>query len=191
MPDFDWLYQLNKVISMDETLILPHQEDIDDMRVEAWDFLLRGGGAYNNLSYPFPHSRDSLGIARGQLRLLRKFLSAFDLVRMSPDKTAVSLKSEDARVRVLSEKGKQYAVYLHHSRLKQSTAVWGYDALVRDFRDTLALDIPAGDYRLQWVNPSSGHTLGKAKRIRSTGRPLQLITPWFRTDITAEIRKAR
>lgn len=191
MPDFDWLYHLNKVISMDETLILPHQEDINDMRVEAWDFLLRGGGVYNNLSYPFPHSRDSLGIARAQLRCLKTFLSAFRFTRMSPDKTAVDLKSKEATVRVLSEKGKQYAIYLHHSRLKQGAAIWGYDAIVQNFRDTLALDIPSGNYWLKWVIPSSDLTLGEAKKIHSTGRPIELLTPLFKTDIAAVVLKAK
>ena len=44
LPRFDSLLLLNKVIGMDETMGSLKDMDVSDVRVEAWDFILHGGG---------------------------------------------------------------------------------------------------------------------------------------------------
>jgi len=187
MPDFDWLYSLKKVISMDETLILPTQEDVDDMRIEAWDYILKGGGVYNNLCVKRHGNSDSLQIARSQLRNLHRFMDGFNFIHMSPDRKSVVLKSKNAVIRSLSEKGKQYAAYIHHSTQKGNMPVWGYDAIKGNFRDTMELNIPVGHYLLRWIDPSTGKSIGQENAVYSRGKEIVLFTPVFETDIAASL----
>jgi hypothetical protein len=89
-------YKLNQVIGDNETGFKGTGDA--HYRMEAWEFLLAGGGLYNNLDYSF--------VAGSEDR--------FDFVRMRPDEMVVKggLPSK-GRARVLSEPGKQYAFYLH------------------------------------------------------------------------------
>ncbi len=95
-------------------------------RMEAWEFLLAGGGLYNNLDYSFtvgnedgtfvfPATQPGGGgpALRRQLRTLRDFMNGFDVVRMRPDNSIVTggVPSGGA-ARVLTEPGRAYAIYL-------------------------------------------------------------------------------
>jgi hypothetical protein len=95
-------------------------------RTEGWDFLLSGGALYNNLDYSFtPKHPDGNFLdykspgggsptLRKQLGILKKFLTGFDFVRMSPSDAIIRTLSLDGlRARVLSEAGRQYAIYFH------------------------------------------------------------------------------
>jgi hypothetical protein len=118
-------YGLNKVIGDNETGFrgtndLPY-------RREAWEFILAGGGLFNNLDYSFTvrHPRGTFvnypakqpgggnPAYREQLRILRNFMSRFDFLRMQP--VANVIKSglpAGATSRVLAQDGKAYAIYL-------------------------------------------------------------------------------
>lgn len=190
MPDFDWLYNLNKALSMDETLIIPFQCDINDVRVEAWDFILRGGAGYNNLNweYSIDHEAGSPLSEKvcKQLHLLQWFMSTFAYTRMCPDKSVIIKKPANCFVRVLSEKSRQYAIYLHHSMEKGKGFITGYRADKRQFKDDLTLSLPAGEYILEWINPSTGKLLGKKEKL-SFNEDKKLSTPIFFTDIAARL----
>jgi hypothetical protein len=95
-------------------------------RMEAWEFLLAGGGLYNNLDYSFtvghedgtfvfPPTQPGGGgpTLRRQLGTLRDFINTFDFVRMRPDAAIVKggVPSGGA-ARVLTEPGRAYAIYL-------------------------------------------------------------------------------
>src|SRR5262249_50551835 len=88
-------YALNKVIGLNETGFKGTGDDY--YRMQAWEFLLAGGGVYNNLDYSFcvGHEDGTFGVKaptpggggptlRRQLRVLAEFLRQFDLIRMKP-----------------------------------------------------------------------------------------------------------
>ena len=147
-------FSLNKVIGDNET---GFQGTADDhYRLEAWEFLLAGGGLYNNLDYSFtvghedgtfeyPRSQPGGGNRgfRRQLKVLRDFLCGFDFVRMKPEVSILKNKLPDkTRFQALAEPGKQYAVYLHG-----------------DLPTELKLAIAAGAYRVEWFDALDGKRL--------------------------------
>ena len=186
-PSDRWLYDLNKVNSMDETMGSLIHSDVNDVRVEAWDFILRGGGAYNNLSWEYTplneSGSDSARIIRKQLENLQKFMRKVDYLKMTPDKSTVIKVPDGAFLCVLSEKGKQYAFYLHHSKPKGEDAIWGYDAIEKSFRDTLSLTVPSGKYALKFFNPSTGELIKEVDTVEYTCDKSIMCLPPFITDI--------
>jgi hypothetical protein len=94
--------------------------------MEAWDFLLAGGGLYNNLDYSFtvghedgtfvfPATQPGGGGAalRRQLRVLRDFLLGFDFLRLAPEPGLVTAGvPAGGSARALAQAGQSYAVYL-------------------------------------------------------------------------------
>src|SRR5205085_3229926 len=71
-------------------------------RMEGWEFLLAGGGLYNNLDYSFavgsedgtfkPPEKSPGGggrALRAQIKVLKDFLHGFEFVRMRPDGAVV------------------------------------------------------------------------------------------------------
>lgn len=117
-------YGLNKVIGDNETGFrgtndLPY-------RVEAWSFILAGGGLFNHLDYSFaaghedgsfvyPATQPGGGNAgfRQQLKTLRDFIYGFDFVRMRPRHSVVKRGiPPNSTVLALTEPGQAYAIYL-------------------------------------------------------------------------------
>jgi len=194
-PSFDSLYKLNKVISLDETMGSLIHADVDDVRTEAWDHILKGGGAYNNLSWEYtttaPAGSDSAKIIRSYLHHLQTFMQGFHYTRMAPLKYEGSINDENYFVRILAEKGKQYAVYLQHSKPRGKGSIWGYDAIVKRFSDTISINMPAGNYNLKYINPSTGSVTGKATSFMHAGGEKIFVTPGFTTDIAIQILKTK
>jgi hypothetical protein len=174
---------LRKVIGFDETGFRgtgdrPYRED-------AWDFLLAGGGLYNNLDYSFTaeHPDGTAKVTdptpggggpslRAQLRILREFLSRFDRVRLQPDEGVITAGvPEGATARALAETGKAYAVYIRGGS-----------------HAALTLAIPAGHYRAEWVNPRTGAT-DKAEEIHHGGGHVVLTAPPYTEDIALRLVK--
>ena len=90
-------YGHNRPIELNETDWYPvwYQGDaIADARVEAWEFIVGGGGSFNNLNGRFT-ARDPAGNTQdnaqilGTLRNLREFMYSFDFLKMSPNVTFV------------------------------------------------------------------------------------------------------
>jgi hypothetical protein len=194
MQPFEWLLALNKVISMDETMGSAIHSNVTDTRIEAWDHILRGGGAYNNLSWEYTPDNeagtDSAKIIRVYLQNLQKFMGEFDYVRMVSDNHVVTTNPKASFVRVLSEMGKQYAIYLNHSRIKGSgeSGAWGYHGLDGTYKDRLVLNLPVGNYTVRWMNPKTGIFYDKAEKvIQHPGGKLQLLTPEYVFDIALQI----
>jgi hypothetical protein len=146
-------YALNRVIGDNETGFKGTGDT--HYRMEAWEFLLAGGALYNNLDYSFtvghedgtfvyPEKQPGGGNAgfRRQMKVLADFVKSFDFVRMRPDVSIVKFGvPEKGRVQALVEPGRQYAIYLKGKPL----------TLVR-------LALPAGDYRAEWSNVTTGAT---------------------------------
>jgi len=126
-------YHLNKVIGDDETGFRGTNDA--PYRTEAWDFILAGGGLYNNLDYSFvagqedgtflyPASQPGGGnpVFRRQIKILNDFINGFDFVRMKPDNTVIKGGvPAGGTARALIEPGEAMAIYV---RNEGSTGPW-------------------------------------------------------------------
>lgn len=154
-------------------------------RMEGWEFLLAGGGLYNNLDYSFaagyedgtfeyPAKTPGGGNAgfRKQMAVLAKFLNGFDFLRMTPDEAVVQggLPNK-ARARALSEPGKQYALYFFGG----SSA-----------KPKLAL--PPGKYQVEWLSPITSEVL-KSETITARDGSTELASPQYDPDIALRVMR--
>ena len=115
---------LNKVIGDNETGF----NGIEDVqyRTEAWDFLVAGGGLFNNLDYSFTvgHEDGSFQVVKGQpggggarfrsqMKILKQVFDEFDFISMKPSDSIIKSSFKgSATIRVLARSGEQYLVYL-------------------------------------------------------------------------------
>jgi hypothetical protein len=185
-------FGLNKALADDETGFrsradLPY-------RTEAWDFLIAGGAVYSNLDYSFtvtsPNGRSAVTTSPGgggpelrrQLQILKEFLSGIDFVKMRPNNAVlkggtvkgVSLSGGDppsaqVTARALVEPGKAYAIYVRGGS-----------------QIDLAVDLPAGAYRAEWVSTKTGK-VEKKEEVKSLGRDHILVSPKYTEDIALRI----
>jgi PA14 domain/Cellulase (glycosyl hydrolase family 5) len=142
-------YDLNKVIGDNETGFRGTGDDV--YRMEAWDFIVAGGGLFNNLDYSFtaehpggtwtnlPSTMPGGGgpALRRQLRLLQDFISGFDFIRMRPDNGVIlGGVPSTMTARALVERGKAYAIYVRTIPLSnQFSARWTGFLTSRDSGD--------------------------------------------------------
>ncbi|MBX2922847.1 MAG: hypothetical protein KF746_11685 [Chitinophagaceae bacterium] len=196
LPRFDSLLLLNKVIGMDETMGTLKDVDANDARVEAWDFILHGGGIYNNLSWEYTPEKPA-GLAgtdtvHQYFSYLQKFISGFDYTKMNYSPELLIKTPGKAITRLLAEPGRQYALYIHHStpdiaEPPRGTAVWKYEADTTMFSDTITLHFKAGRYEARWYDPSTGDWIGKPVRWKQKDGNHTFFTPSFTTDIALRI----
>ena len=172
---------LNKVIGLDETGFMPHNDFI--YRSEAWKFILSGGALYNNLDYSFTVGNEDGtylidnvtpgwgGISyRKQLATLRDFMNGFDFISMKPDKVSFALNGGTlAGHALLSEPDKQYALYLHGGKNCQ-----------------ISLRMGKGNYSLVVVNPVTGEKKGPIE-LRSESDWVKLPIPSDFEDIAISL----
>jgi hypothetical protein len=175
-------FGLKLALSDDETGF--KGSDAGPYRMEGWDFLIAGGGAYDNLDYTFTVGHED-GTCKNnapgacsaelhkQLGILGKFLNGFEFVKMSPANAVVKGGVPDkATARVLAEGGKQYAVYLRGGKAAE-----------------LVLDLPAGTYKAEWVNTKTG-AVDKAEDLRHEGGPRKLAVPEYKDDVALRVTAA-
>lgn len=126
-------YHLGKVIGDDETGFRGTADTA--YRTEAWDFMLAGGGLFNNLDYSFTAGHEDGIFAypdtqpgggnrefRRQIRILSEFIHGFDFVRMKPDNSVVrGGVPASGTARALVDPERAIAVYI---RAEQSTGPW-------------------------------------------------------------------
>jgi hypothetical protein len=172
---------------------------LDSSRAEAWEFMVGGGAAFMHLSslystFNATGKGTDVDAVLGQLKALRSFLEGFDFAAMRRD--ASLLKSgapAGTFARAISEPGKQYALYLHHSKHagwynKEIEIGSCYEPIPGDYREELALELPAGDWQLDWVEPATARTIATS-RIKHRGEAVTVRTPAHRLDIALGIRK--
>jgi hypothetical protein len=75
-------------------------------------------------------------------------------------------------VRALAEAGRAYAIYVSSGR--------GVE---------LVLDLPAGDYKVQWVSTKTGE-VEKAEDFTHAGGNRRLMSPAYGEDIALRVKKA-
>lgn len=187
-------YGHDKPIELNETAFYPIWYTGDReaaSRVEAWEFVVGGGAAYNHLNGMFTvanpsgndHNNDKVLNA---LRHLRNFIHSFDFIRMHRDvSTVVGGVPADAFARCISEPGRQYALYIHHSVLRTPK----YVVLPGSYQDGIVFDLPAGRYTAQWLNPELGTVISQ-EQFRHYGGRVTLVTPVYQVDVALTIKSS-
>lgn len=190
-------YGLNRVIGMNETGFDGRADAT--YRIQGWDFLMAGGGLYNNLDYSFTagHERGDFqyndgtpggGSAelRRQLGILHGFLNGIDFVHMAPAAGVITGGvPEGATARALAQPGKAYAVYLHHGRVvKDAKPRYQVDANSRTAK--LVLELPKGRYDVRWVDPKSGRAT--ERKITHAGGGFTAESPAYTEDLALLVR---
>jgi len=176
-------YRHGKVIAFDETGFQGPKRDA--YRREAWDFLMAGGAVYSNLDWSFTAESEA-GRGKGaeerlgpndpelrpQLAHLKRFIESFDFVKMKPENGIIKGGvPKGATCRALAEPGRQYAVYVNG----------GSDA-------ALQIDLPAGEYSVDWVNTKTGKT-DKHEQVKHAGGTATLRSPQYELDVALAIRR--
>ena len=198
-------YGLGKVIGDDETGFRG-QADLP-YRIEAWNFLVAGGGIFSHLDYsyttahpagtwmPLPSTQPGGGGPqfRRQMSILGEFMRGFAFVRMAPRPDVVAIAEiTDLTVRALVEEGRQYAIYVAFAdtgrgrgdRLRtQATTT------LPERRVGVAVTLPAGRYDATWVSPLTGQFTARESFTHAGGaRTLQ--SPAFTADVALRIVRA-
>lgn len=184
-------YALNRVIGDDETGF----RGIHDRpyRIEGWDFILAGGGLYNNLDYSFVagHEDGTFVVPPGapgggntgfrrSMRALRDFMYRFDFIHMRPDNDVViRTQPKGMSARALVEPGKAYALYLHTTSKDETR--------YEDGQVKISLALPAGSYRAEWVGTRAGDVKKTETFNQDTGTRT-LSAPAFTDDIALAVQ---
>ncbi|AXC13918.1 hypothetical protein ACPOL_4648 [Acidisarcina polymorpha] len=185
LKNMSYYYPAGKVLSYDETGFDGNADH--PYHVQAWQYMLAGGGVYDNLDYSFVvgHENGSAQVAPGtpgggsvklrlELSYLKAFLESFDLVKLNPAEGLVAGGVPDGGlVRVLAEPGRQYAIYIRGGS-----------------KTTLQITLPKGSYTLQWLNTMTGATDKSDILANHPGGPASLPSPPYSSDIALSIRTA-
>ena len=177
-------FELNKVIGDNETGFKGTNDT--HYRMEAWQFILAGGGLYNNLDYSFTAGHEDGTFVypakqpgggnpsfRKQMKVLRDFVHGFDFIHMRPDHSVVKGGlPEKAKAYALVEPGKQYAIY-----------VFGGS------QATLEIALPSGNYKAEWLDPVAGVTT-KAETLLHQGGNASLVSPPYSTDVALRVTRS-
>ena len=187
-------YGLDRVIGENETGFRGKADVL--YRTEAWDFLIAGGGLYNNLDYSFTpkHPEGTFreygspggGSAelRKQLGVLREVLYGFEFVKMKPDNSVLRNVSPELTASALVESGRSYAVYLHVPLPKKPKDLSKH--LQSDIQATVGLRLSKGDYTAEWIDTKTGR-VAKSERFTHGKGDRKLQSPRFDNDIALRI----
>ena len=173
-------YGLGKAISYDETGFLGRDDDA--YRRQAWNFMLSGGSVFDALDYSFTVGHEDgtylepngpgggSPSLRRQLRVLRDFLKSFSLVDLRADARTVK-HAAGVTARVLSNPGKQYAIYLDGNGPTDVT-----------------LELSRGQYSCEWLNVKTG-SIEQLENFSHKGGEILLSSPAFQSGIALRLSR--
>ncbi|NJN28261.1 MAG: hypothetical protein HC819_20985 [Cyclobacteriaceae bacterium] len=144
-----WNYHYGRVLGFDESGFAGAGEEV--YRRQAWQFMLSGGGLFNNLDYSFYEGQETGDgsnnapggggkILRSQLKALSSFIHSFQLAKLRPANDLVA-KSPGLIPFVMANGHAEIAVYLR---------VIGTDVV------QLGLHLPDGLYAILELNTLTG-----------------------------------
>ena len=196
VPALNACYGYNKPIELNETAYLGAwiKEESNDVvaisRLEAWEFMVGGGAGFNQLNGYFLASNPSgereinRKILSG-LRNLRSFLEGFEFIKMTRDTETVSKSSIGAVVNVISEKGRQYAMYIHHSFPKLGSGSC-YEPSYGEYQPILTLKLERGNYTVTFIEPATLIVL-ETVTVSSNGEETKVSCPRYTLDLAIKI----
>lgn len=161
-------------------------------RSEGWEFMLAGGAVFDHLDFSFtvahPNGTHKLTdepgggspALRNQLKVLKDFFASIDFVKMRSDTNVVRAvraleteKPQPIKIQALVEPGVAYAVYFNGRGPCEAT-----------------VDLPAGTYRAEWINPLTG-AVDHGESPEHSGGPAKLRSPFFAEDIALRLQRSR
>jgi hypothetical protein len=164
-------YGLNRVIGDNETGFSGTNDA--PYRIEAWNFLLAGGGLFNHLDYSFVagHEQGTFvypaqqpgggnpGLRR-QFAVLARFMNRLPFLRMRPDPGVVQAGVPAGQtVQALVEPRRIYALYIAPpSKPAKRDVAATAPTHPAPGRDPLDILLPRGRYRGEWTDPVTGST---------------------------------
>ena len=194
LKGLEFEYAHNKPIEENETDYYPiwyKGDKVADSRVEAWEFIVGGGAGFNQLNglytveNPAGKTPDNAQLLSA-LRHLKEFIGSFDFLKMRLDKSfVVGGVPSGAHCRALSEPGVQYALYLHHSKGGRGG---DYEVVPGKYVEKLVVSLPAGSYKVDWIDPASGSVVGM-ETFTHSGGDRTLTTPQHSVDIALRIKR--
>jgi len=198
VPALQNCYAYKKPIELNETAFVGAwiKEDTHDLpaitRLESWEFMIGGGAGFNQLngyflvSNPAGESETNRKIL-SCFRNLRTFLESFDFVKMTRDFTTVKEATVGAFINTISEKGKQYAIYIHHSFpvLAQNANSY-YTPEYGEYEPSLTLQLDKGEYVVMFIQPETMKVL-KEINIVSSGEKTVIACPKYELDLAIKI----
>ncbi len=196
MKALDMEYHHNKAIELNETAYYPawyKGDKVGASRVEAWEFIVGGGAGFNHLNGrytvadPAGKTPDNAQVLTA-LRNLKDFIYSFDFLKMRKDKSFIVTKvPPGAYRRSISQPGEQYAVYQHHSQIEPRNHY--YIVTTGTYEEGLELKLPAGSYKVDWIDPATGSTLS-TDTFTHKGGNRKFTTPRYTVDIALRIKRS-
>ncbi len=173
-------YGLGKALSYDESGFLGREDE--KYARQAWNFMLSGGGVFDNLDYSFSVGHEDgkdleangpgggSPELRRRLRILSDFLRGLPLLEMAPDFETVR-HAGGVVTHMLSSHTGQYAMYVDG-----------------DGPAEISLKLPPGEYSVQWVDVITGDKKD-VRGFKHRGGEKILKTAAFRNGIAARISR--
>jgi hypothetical protein len=171
---------LGRLVSFDETgfaspsdrVATPETDAV--YRRQAWEFLMAGGGIFSMLDYSFAVGHEDGTFVnrapgggspalRRQLSVLKDYLHSFDIPDLKPRPGFVE-SAPGAFTRAVGTK-KRRGVYVRG-----------------DGRTTLAVDLPKGDWREEWIDTKTG-AVAKSGAFAHKGGRRELASPPYERDV--------
>ncbi|MDO9256874.1 MAG: hypothetical protein Q7U54_15245 [Bacteroidales bacterium] len=199
IANLDKEYSHNKPMVLIETSYYPQYDGdkIAASRVEAWEFLVGGGAAFMQLNGLYSTFNPGAGGTENckilqQLKVLKNFMSGLNYIRMRQDTSFVAGEvPEGTFARAISEPGKQYAFYVHHSRygcwfwepMKMGSC---YNVVPGNYQENMVFNIAPGMYSAEWIDPTTG-TVIQTDNFTHDGGNRIFNTPGYIIDIALKI----
>lgn len=200
IANIDKEYVHNKPMVLIETAYYPYYDGdkIAASRVEAWEFLVGGGAAFMQLNglystfNPGAAGTENSNLL-GQLKTLKKFINSFDFIRMKQDTNFIAGGiPENSFARAISEPGKQYAFYIHHSKygcwywepMKMGSC---YTVIPENYQEDLTFNFEPGTYSAEWINPVTGVVIDSENLTHQGGNRI-FHTPPYEVDIALRMK---
>jgi hypothetical protein len=178
-----------RVIGENETGF--HGTNDDYYRREAWEFILAGGGLYNNLDYSFTVGREDGTFQysnktpgggnaefRRQLSYLARFIRKCPVGQLHPEKLfADGSLPANATYRALAAPGHCYLAYFHGKgplMLRMATP---------PTEPGRTRNVPWG---VEWLDPATGRIV-KSERLTVSSNDLNWVSPPFDSEIAMRL----
>jgi len=191
----DNCYCYNRPIELNETVYvgswITEKDDLFSIsRLEAWEFMVGGGASFNQLNGYYQVSNPSGENAANRkilagLKDLRTFLESFDFIKMTRDVETLRSVSIGASVNGMSENGRQYAYYIHHSFPTLDSKA-RYIPSHGVYKPEITLCLPEGEYTVMFIEPETLRVMQETAVI-SDGNDLTIKCPRYTLDIAIKI----